>query len=169
MSTEIEKILKTAQKNKEKVVAISQTVLVEPNLMDDIFSAILHGSSTEKGNCIEALEHVSQIQPGLVLPYLDSVIENILNDLPRVRREACREIANMAPHFPEYLVSSIPNLMINTRHKGIVVRWSAARALTEIYKHKPEVNHLLAEFERILKDEKNQGVRKIYLNALDQK
>jgi len=166
MITKIEKILKSAQKNKEKVNALSHAILAEPGLIDDIFSAFLHGSSTEKGNCIEALEYVSQTQPGLGLPYLDFVTKNVINDLPRIRWEACRIIANIAPHFPKQLGFSIPNLRINTHHKGVVVRWSAACALTEIFKHNPEANHLQAEFERIQKDEKKQGVRKIYLNAL---
>lgn len=56
--------------------------------------------------------------------------------------------------------------MINTKDKSTVVRWCAAFALSEIIKYNPKVrNELALKIEELIKSEKNNGVKNVYLKA----
>jgi len=58
-------------------------------------------------------------------------------------------------------------LLINTKEDGTVVKRCAAYRFTEIIKHNPKTRKkLLAIFSKIVKTEKNNGVKNIYLRAL---
>lgn len=55
----------------------------------------------------------------------------------------------------------------HTKDKSTVVRWCAAYALTEIIKSNPKIRkELVPKIEDLLKNEKNNGVRNVYLKAL---
>ncbi|MEO0091761.1 MAG: hypothetical protein ABIK61_03520 [candidate division WOR-3 bacterium] len=57
--------------------------------------------------------------------------------------------------------------MQNASDKSTVVRWSVALALTEIAKHNTNGRkQLLPVFEKIIKTEKNNGVKNVYLKTL---
>jgi HEAT repeat protein len=93
---------------------------------------------------------------GRIVPYLD-------DKSPRVRWESARILANLAPTYPREVGAAIPDLMRNTTDEGTVVRWSAAFALTEIANADPgAASKLRPEFERIVSEEENKGVRRIY-------
>jgi len=56
---------------------------------------------------------------------------------------------------------------LNTKDKGTVVRWSAALALGEIAKYNLNIRaSLILKIGVILKREKNNGVKNVYLKAL---
>jgi hypothetical protein len=76
-------------------------------------------------------------------------------------------IANVAAAFPERAAKAIPALLKNTEDEGTVVRWSAAKGLTEIAKAYPESQKkLLHVFAKIVDEEENNGVKNIYIKAL---
>jgi len=62
---------------------------------------------------------------------------------------------------------AIVNLLANAEFNGIVVRWSTAHALGQILKLKSRHNHgLLPAIENICEREKDNAIRKIYLDAI---
>jgi len=69
--------------------------------------------------------------------------------------------------FSNETEKAIAGLLENTKDKGTVVRWSAAFALGEIAKNNPETRkQLIPIFEKLIKNEKNNGVKNVYLKAL---
>jgi len=134
-----------------------------PRLMD----ALNDGNDKEKGVCLEVLEAVTRERPEWASDHLPAVIGLINHKAPKVKWESSRVVANLASKFPDKTAKAIPNLLANTSDKGTVVRWSAAFALGEILKSNDrERKALLGKVEKILKTEKNNGVRNVYLNAM---
>jgi hypothetical protein len=57
--------------------------------------------------------------------------------------------------------------LINTKDESTVVRWCAAYALSEIVKNNSKIRGtLIPKIEEIVKNEKNSGVKNVYLKAL---
>jgi hypothetical protein len=76
-------------------------------------------------------------------------------------------IGNLAQKYPTEVEKAIPNLLVNTKDKSTVVRWCAAFALTEITKSNLAIRKdLAAKIEEIVQNEKNNGVKTVYLKAL---
>jgi DUF1680 family protein len=76
-------------------------------------------------------------------------------------------IGNLAQKDPTEVEKAIPNLLVNTKDKSTVVRWCAAFALTEITKSNPAIRKELDQkIEEIVQNEKNNGVKNVYLTAL---
>ncbi len=165
--SEIQEILQSDKKPKEKVSLLANKVKKNLKLIDELIEYFQIGTKAEKGNCIEVLEYVSQDNPDIVLPYVDFVIEHINEDAPKIKWETARVIGNLAQKFPEKAAKAVPKLLDNTKDKGTVVRWSVAFALTEIAKNSPKSQKALtAKFQNILKAEKNNGVKNVYLKTL---
>ena len=63
--------------------------------------------------------------------------------------------------------NAVNYLLVNSEHKGTVVRWATAYALGEILKLKTKLNiELLPTIEAIILREENNGVRKKYIDAI---
>ena len=76
-------------------------------------------------------------------------------------------IGNIANTYPQEVEKAVPNLLINTKDKSTVVRWCAAFALTEIAKYNiKKQKELIPIFNNIIKSERNNGVKNLYLKAL---
>jgi hypothetical protein len=76
-------------------------------------------------------------------------------------------IGNLAQKFPKEVEKAVPKLLVNTKDESTVVRWCAAFALSEIIKNNPGVREeLVPKIEGIIKNEKNNGVKNVYLKAL---
>jgi hypothetical protein len=164
----ISEILESDRKPKEKVNLLAEKVKKDRNLFAQLVECFEAGSATDKGNCIEAMEYVSEDEPDIILPHLDFIIEHINHAAPRVKWEAARVLGNVAQEYPAQVTKAIPKLLENTNDAGTVVRWSAASALAEIAKNSPESQkELVPKFKEILKKEKNNGVRNIYAKALE--
>ncbi len=162
-----DEIRNSKKKPKELTEWLALKIERDRNTLDDIQQCLKTGSTAEKGICMEAIEHVSKSRPRLVRNHIGMVIGHINSDAPKVKWESARVIGNLAFQFPEEVATVIPSLLENTRDKGTVVRWSAAYALSEIAKSNPGIrNTLLPEIRRIIKNEKNNGVKNVYLKAL---
>jgi len=113
------------------------------------------------------MEAITREHPDWCADRLQAVIKFIDHKAPRVKWESSRVVANLAPRFPREAAEAIPLLLANTSDKGTVVRWSAAFALGEIIKHNEKVQKaILADVEKILSEETNNGVRNVYLKAM---
>ena len=116
---------------------------------------------------MEVMEYVTQKNPQIAKPYLETVISYLNDKAPRVKWEAGRVIANTAQSYPQETAKAISALLENAKDKGTVVRWSSALALSAIFQANEKIRSALkTKIENILKTEKNNGVRKIYLKTL---
>jgi hypothetical protein len=163
----IEVILKSGMKPKERIVRLADSVkkgLIPISAVIDYYEK---GSTAEKGDCIEAMEFVSEEKPEMISTRLDFVIGQLNHAAPRVKWESARILGNAARNDSDRLGKAIPKLLANAKDEGTVVRWSAARALTELaIRNSGHRKKLLPQFKRLLKSENNNGVKKIYLKAV---
>ncbi|MFM7053690.1 MAG: hypothetical protein ACKOX7_03025 [Bacteroidota bacterium] len=164
----MELLLNNSIKPKAKSMEIALH-LSEGKLHPETIVGLLGKASfSQIARLLESVELASKTHPGLVSPTLfDKAIDLLLSSEPAVKRESARIIANAAHLFPQMLNKATKNLLINCRHEGTVVRWSAALALGEILKLKGKGHNDLAKDISLLAEmENNSGVKNNYLKAL---
>lgn len=166
----LEEIRSSGKNPKELVTFLAEGAKRDGKLLGQLDDCLKIGSVVERGICMEALEYVSKDRPELVKPpRLDAVIEHLNDeDAPKVKWEAARVVGNVAQKFPAEASKAVPKLLLNAKDKGTVVRWSAAYALSEIAKHNDAKmrKSLLPKIAEMAKNERNNGVRTVYLKAL---
>jgi hypothetical protein len=112
------------------------------------------------------MKFVSKDKPELMKAYIDTLIEFINHEMPRIKWCASESIGNLAQKYPKEVEKAIPNLLKNTKEKSTVVRWCAAFALTEIAKYNSKKQEeLILIFNNIIKSEPNNGVKNLYIKA----
>lgn len=161
--------IRNSRKNsKQLLFEISQALLKDPKLTNQIKQGLSAGNKMEKAVLMESLEFASKEDPSIVEDMLDTIVGYMnYKDSPRVRWEAARVIANISQRYPEKAAKAMDKLLINTKDSGTVVRWSAAFALGEIAKYNLKVRaNLIPKIDTILKKEQNNGVKNVYLKAL---
>ena len=166
MSAFIEEIVKNKNlKGKAKVETLSKAILDGKIKLDDLIKAASNLKGAEKGTCIESLEFATKTNPEISnLKCFNFVVMCLADDAPRVKWEAAKVIGNIARLYKTKLDDAINGLLINTKHSGTVVRWSAAYALGEIVLCKTKRNSdLIPAIEAIVKREDNNAINKIYL------
>lgn len=136
----------------------------------DFIAFFQAASDVDKGTCADAMKHVSARRPELLAPHLDVLLGYINYTAPRVKWGVPEAIGNMAKVYPEKTAQAIPYLLKNTaddKSNTTVIKWCAAFALSEIAKHNPTTRkQLLPLFEKILQKEKNNGVKNVYVKAI---
>jgi len=163
----IEQILKSQNKPKEKINLLVKEVKENRISIDQLIDYFEVGSVSEKGSCIEVIEHVSRDKPEIVLPHVDFITDHINDQAPKVKWKTAEAIANISQKYPNETVKVVPKLLLNAKDSGTVVRWSAAFALTEIAKNNPKLRkELVPKFKEIAEKEKNNGVKNVYIKAL---
>jgi len=154
-------------KPKELVVFLAESIEKEGQLFSQLIAVLKSGSEVEKGKAADVMKHVSKNKPEIVAPYIHEIVGYINYKAPRVKWGVPEAIGNLAQKFPTEVEKAVPNLLANTRDKSTVVRWCAAFALTQIAKNNPKVGReLRSRIEEITRNEKNNGVKNVYLKAL---
>lgn len=163
----VERLRGSELRAKELSSFLSKEIVKDRDLLEGLADDIDLLNDVEKGILLEAIEYATNIDPEVVEPVLEVVFECLKCEAPKVKWEAARVVGNVAHLFPDEVSRFVPRLLENTRHRGTVVRWSTAFALGEIIKHDMKTRHgLLPEVEKILKREKNNGVKNVYKKAL---
>lgn len=163
----IKDILKSTTKPKEKQVKLVEVVCTGKIKGKEFFEFFKSASDVEKGTCADIMKHVSEQKPEILAPYLDVLIEYINYKTPRVKWGVPESIGNMAKQYPDKVEKAIPKLLLNTKDESTVVRWCAGYALSEIAKYNSKKQkELISTFSDIVKKEKNNGVKNIYLRTL---
>jgi hypothetical protein len=166
----INEILESQRKPKEKIALLAEKIKQNPTLVSQLIERFKTSTVGEKGHCMEALQHASKNEPDIALPYVDFLIGNFNNGGTRVKWEAAEIIQNLAKRSPEKVTKAVPKLLESTKDESTVVRWSVASALTEIAKNDPKTREkLLPRFQEILQEEKNDGVRNVYIKTIKPK
>jgi hypothetical protein len=84
-----------------------------------------------------------------------------------VKWDAPESIGNLAKNYPKEVQKAIPNLLKNTKDKSTVFRSCVGYAVTEIVKYNNEIqDELITKINDIIKQEKNNGVKNLYLKAI---
>lgn len=145
------------------------TEMAESNqkVLAQVVDVLKTGTDVEKGTAAEVLKFVSKDDPDMVVPYIDLLVDHINYKAPRVRWGCPEAIGNMARKHPDKVEKAIPKLLENLEDRSTVVRWCAAFALTEISKYNlKRQRELTSKFQSLIKTEKNNGVRNVYIKAL---
>ena len=155
-------------KAKQKATVLSQLLLNKKISVNDLVKFAETANDVDKATCVEALELTTKKNPGIANKKAFQFVTKALTaTAPRVKWESARVIANTVHLFSNELDDTIKNLLDNTEHKGMVVRWSSALALGEILKLGTKRNKdLLPAIEAILKREEENSIRKIYMAAI---
>jgi len=162
----IDEIRNWKGKPKELVAFLTESIRRDEKLFSQVIEILKTGSDVEKGTAADVMKHISKDKPEIVVPYVDDIVAYVNYKAPRVKWGVPEAIGNIAQKYPAEAEKAIPNLLENTRDKSTVVRWCAAFALTEIAKSNPEARKELGlRIEEIVKNEKNSGVRNVYLKA----
>ena len=162
----IDEIRNWKGKPKELVAFLTESIRRDEKLFFQVIEILKTGSDVEKGTAADVMKHISKDKPEIVVPYVDDIVAYVNYKAPRVKWGVPEAIGNIAQKYPAEAEKAIPNLLENTRDKSTVVRWCAAFALTEIAKNNPEARKELgSRIEEIVKNEKNSGVRNVYLKA----
>lgn len=163
----LDEIRNSKKKPKELVADLVEVVKKDKKLLEQIPECLKIGNDVERGNCLWMLTDISKEQPEWLEPYIEMVVDYINDKAPRVKWEADETLANLAEKYPDKVGKAVDKLLINTKDKGTVVRWSAALALGEIAKYNLKLRpSLLKQIDNILKKEVNNGVKNVYLRAL---
>ena len=155
-------------KPKVKTETLSGWLLDGKLNVEDLVAFAKTAKDPAKATCIEALEFATVQKPAIINNIgFQFVTEALAAKAPRVKWESARVIGNSAHLFPEKLDEAIKNLLVNSKHEGTVVRWSAAFALGEIFKLKTKHNAgLLPAIQAICNSDEKNSIKKIYLDAI---
>jgi hypothetical protein len=154
-------------KPKELVIFLTKSVKEDKTLFAQLVDCLKSGSDVEKGTCADVMKNVTKDEPEIATPYINEMIEYINYKAPRVKWGVPESIGNIAQKFPDQVEQAVPKLLINTKDESTVVRWCAAYALSEIVKNNHKIrSELFPKIEEIVKNEKNNGVKNVYLKAL---
>jgi hypothetical protein len=166
----IEEILQSDLKPKEKQAKLVETLCNGKIKHKDFIKFFQSASDVDKGTCADVMKHVSEKKPEILAPYIDILVEYINHKTPRVKWGVPEAIGNLAKKYPDKVVQAIPYLLQNTIENKInttVIRWCAAYGLSEIVKHNTRAQkELIPRIKEIVKKEKNNGVKNVYLKAL---
>ena len=160
-------ILSSSRKPKEKCALIARKIHEDHSLVKELFELFETGTDPEKGSCADIMKELSNDEPSLLLPYLETLVAHITYKAPHVTWGVQESLGNMAKTYPSEVAVAIPRLLKNTVHESTVVRWCAAYALSEIATHNTErQQELITTVAKLAKKEQNNGVRNVYLKAL---
>ncbi len=166
----IEEILHSNLKPKEKQTKLVETVCNGKIQDKEFIEFFKSASDVDKGTCADAIKHISEQKPEILAPYIDILVEYINYKAPRVKWGVAEAIGNLAKKYPDKVVQAIPYLLQNTVENNMnttVTRWCAAYGLSEIAKHNTKAQkELILRIKEIVKKEKNNGVKNVYLKAL---
>lgn len=155
-------------KPKVKTETLSVWLIESKISVDELVAFAKTAKDSPKATCIEALEFATGKKPEILNEAgFQFAAQALTAKPPRVKWEAAKVIGNTAKLFPGELDEAIKNLLVNTKHEGTVVRWSAAFALGEILKLKTSHNKtLLPAIEAITAGDEKNSIKKIYLDAI---
>jgi hypothetical protein len=170
MTIQIKEILESKTKPKEKQKILVETVLSRTIPIEEFIEYFISASDKDKGNCADAMKHISAENPEILAPYIETIIDYINYKAPRVKWGIPESIGNMAQLYPAETAKAIPFLLKNTSNDNnntTVIKWCAAFALTNIAINNSEAaNDLIPIFQEFIRTESNIGVRNVYVKAL---
>ncbi|MCX6137909.1 MAG: hypothetical protein NTV54_10490 [Ignavibacteriales bacterium] len=168
--TKIEELLRLKIKPKEKQAQLVDAIVSKKISAKEFIAFFQSASDVDKGSCADVMKHVSAESPEILMPHIDVLVKYINYKAPRVKWGVPEAIGNMAKEYPDATAKAIPYLLENTTDSDInttVIKWCAAFSLAEIAKHSPKTRkQLIPVFEKLIRGEKNNGVKNVYVKAI---
>ena len=166
----VETILRSAMKPKEKQAALVEAVCGGAITGGELMAFFTSASYVDKGSCADAMKHIAERNPEILGPHIDTLVQYINHKAPMVKWGVSEAVGNCAAKYPDKTAAAVPFLLQNTIENEInttVVRWCAAYCLAEIARHCEKARkELVPEIKKLAEKEKNNGVRNVYLKAL---
>ena len=155
-------------KAKAKAVAIGNMILDGNVSNKQLIAAAKKANPVNKANIVEGIQLATEKDPSFADKELFTwLCKCMADDTDRVKWEAARSLANIIPSQPSLASKALNAALVNTEHKGMVVRWSAAKLLAATYvHHAPSREDLKPVIEAIILRETDNAIRKIYQKAL---
>lgn len=165
---DVRAVYRSSLKTKHKALLVAKILRDNKEEMARLMEFFDSCLPLEKDFYMEVLETISQDNPDIFGSYIGFIIECLTHDSPKVRCEASRIMTNIASKFPFSAIWSVPGLLVNAFYQNSLVRMSAALALVQIAKHNPAMKELFTqEFNNILAKETNNGIKSIYMKAIE--
>jgi len=92
--TKIDEILQSKIKPKEKQTKLVEAVVSGKIPFKEFMAFFEAAKDTDKGTCADVMKHVSAQKPALLAPYIDTLIEYVNFELPRVKWGVPEAIGN---------------------------------------------------------------------------
>lgn len=166
----IKEILQSKIKPKEKQIKLVEAVVSGKVSAKEFMTFFESAKDVDKGTCADAMKHISVAKPEILAPHIPVFIKYVNYELPRVKWGVPEAIGNLSKDYPEQTAKAISVLLKNTtddKMNTTVIKWCAAYALAEIAKNNSKTRkQLLPIFDKIIKSEKNNGVKNVYIKAL---
>lgn len=140
--SKIEEILQSKVKPKEKQTKLVEAVCKKNISAKEFIAFFESAADVDKGTCADVMKHISALNPEILAPYIQALTQYINYGLPRVKWGVPEAIGNMSKDYPEQTAKAIPGYQM--------VRRFCSR------------KQLLPIFEKIIKSEKNNGVKNVY-------
>lgn len=156
---------------KAKAVSVGKLILSGKVSNKELIAAAQKASPVNKANLVEGMQLATEKDPSFANKELFIWLCKCLEDeTDRVKWEAARSLTNIIPMLPALSPKALNGALINTEHKGTVVRWSAAKLLAAIYvNHVKSREELSPVIEAIILRETDNAIKKIYLKILTAK
>ncbi len=153
---------------KDKTAQLAEWTAGGKVTIDEVIGTAAAGKDPVKATCIEAMEFATRLMPEVMTAKgIAFCIASLSEKAPRVKWESAKVIANVIHLFPGKINAAVKALLENTGHKGTVVRWSAATALSAIVRLNGKINkELIPAIEALMKKEEKNSIRKIYHEGL---
>lgn len=166
----VENIFISDIKPKEKSKKLIELLINKKIEVDEFINFFIGASDVKKGTCADVLKHIAKLEPELLFPYIDLLINYIDYNAPRVKWGIQETIGNLAEKYPKEVAKAIPKLLQNTKENKTnttVVRWCAAYGITGILVNNKDIQkELVPKIQEIVSSEKNNGVKNLYKKAL---
>lgn len=148
-------------KKKEKIMRLAEKIQAQAFQPEELLS--FSDTTKMKEIILEVLEHLSKKEnPFLKIDVVLAYANTGLRGTNTEKRESGRLIGNIIGYSEEIPTGLVDKLVKNTDLKeGTVTRWSAAYALTEIYRSFPS-EELQQQLEICADAEEKESIRKIY-------
>ena len=110
--------------------AVAAQCLRQPELLKDIAGALADANAALVGDCAEVLTKVAEVDPGLIVPYVEKLVPLLGHATTRVRWEAMHALALAAGLAPRLITRLLPQLQERLRQdSSTIVRDYAVEAL----------------------------------------
>jgi hypothetical protein len=110
---EIEEILHSKKKPKEKQTALVEALLCDRIPLGEFIAFFQTSKDVDKGACADVMKNVSSQKPSIFVLFIDSLLPYINYPAPRVKLGIPETVGNLAKDHPAQSAKAIPHLLRN--------------------------------------------------------
>jgi hypothetical protein len=161
--------MSSKMKHKAQATLIAVQAARDDYILGQLFEILRTGTDVERGTAAEVMKLVSQECPDRMAPYIDELIEFIDYKAPRVRWGCPESLRHLAKDYPDQVEKTILKLLAKLerpKHGSALVRGICFAGNFQIQPAK--TIRAASLFQRFITTEQNNGVRKLYIKAIQE-